>query len=230
MCASNILVIAIILTVTVSAFHGSRGCSSSRLVGPVRRDKVRILKLGGATEGKGDDLEAQVALLEKERLESFLEKKTRVWEGTWEILKRKAQVPSERYSATEVVHLIMSSMRESDSPQLDHGPAVILSFAFENGALANSKMDPSGLGSFLRGRYDSLLDWRRYEIVDTQKVTSAVDNDLLERCAITVKVSGWGSLLGSLSADGATDDDGVYEFSMVRANKKWLVDVIVKRS
>ena len=123
----------------------------------------------------------------------------------------------------------MASLRESDSPQLDHGPAVILSFAFGDGALAKSKMDPSGLGTFLRSRYDSLLDWRSYEIIDTQE-TTAITEDVFERCNVKVKVKGWGTILGSLTDESrVTDDEGVYEFSMVWVNRNWLVDVIVKK-
>ena len=73
-------------------------------------------------------------------------------------------------------------------------------------------MDPSGLGSFLRSRYSTLLDWRRYEIEETQEVTN--ENDLFERCTVRVKVNGWG-FLGSLGS-GEEDDEDLYEFSMVQ--------------
>ena len=227
-----LLACALIVSRRVDAFRWTRALTTSRSIFTLSRDSAQgaplpCSALCSASEGRGEDLDARVALLEQERLESFLEKKTRAWEGNWDILKRKSQVPSEEYGATDVVDVIMTSLRESDSPQLDHGPAVILSFACENGALADSNMDPSGLGSFLRSRYSTLLDWRRYEIEETQEVTN--ENDLFERCTVRVKVSGWGFLLGSLGS-GEEDDEDLYEFSMVQEKKNWLVDVIVKRS
>ena len=228
MWALQLLLPACVLIISrrVDAFRWTRALTTSRSIFTSGRDSAQGAPLP-CSAGRGEDVDACVALLEQERLESFLEKKNRAWEGNWDVLKRKSQVPSEDYCATDVVDLIMTSLRESDSPQLDHGPAVILSFAFENGALADSNMDPSGLGSFLRSRYSTLLDWRRYEIEETQEVTN--ENDLFERCTVRVKVSGWGSLLGSLGS-GEEDDEGLYEFSMVQEKKNWLVDVIVKRS
>ena len=95
MWASYLFTLTIFLTINkvVVAYYFSSTWKSSK-ISHVIGDKAQISKLRAGSLEKGDDVEVQVGLLEKERLECFLQKKTRAWEGNWEVLKRKGQVPS----------------------------------------------------------------------------------------------------------------------------------------
>lgn len=176
--------------------------------------------------------QAEIAKLEKDRLDSYLEKKIRPWEGSLDILERRKQVPSEEFTkSTDVVNVIMAAFGEMDCPQLDHGAAVALSFASPAGTIANSGLDPSGYGSFLRVSQSSLLDWRKWSIVKTTRSEEPPSQgDQAIRETIRVNVKGWGSIIGGMDGN---DDEGVFDFLMVREGDLdlgglWLLDVILR--
>lgn len=170
--------------------------------------------------------EARIQALERERRDAFLERKVRPWEGSYEILARRKQVPSIDYAKADVVNVIMAAFGEMDCPQLDHGAAVALSFAAPAGTLANSGLDPAAYGRFLRASHASLLDWRSWRITESRE--EPIDDAQGIRETVKVQVSGWGSIIGG---DGG-DDEGTYDFHLYRAalDGIWLLDVILRDS
>ncbi len=180
-------------------------------------------------ERKPTDSEREAIIqLEKERRDAYLMKKVRPWEGNYDILIRRKQVPSIEYTkAADVVHIIMSAFGEMDCPQLDHGAAVALSFASPGGTLANSGLDPAAYGRFLRASHASLIDWRNWRVVKSEECST--DDVHVKREIIEVQVRGWGSVIGG---DDGNDDEGAYYFHLNKNSLEgiWLLDVILKKN
>jgi hypothetical protein len=195
----------------------------------LRNSQSTFTSLGGSLGGdSSSSKEEQIASLGKERLESYLNQQVRPWDGNWDILKRKREVPSDEYTKSQdVVSVIMNALGETDSPQLDHGAAVVLSFSSPKGALAKSTLCPSAYGKFMRDKHESLLNTRKWEVLEVRPKSDS--SDVEEREIVQVKAYGWGSILSS----NAEDDEGVYDFHMSRESPsvggQWLVDVILRR-
>lgn len=213
-----------IVVFVILLLHGGAGL----MTGPYRKGRITARYEREPTASE----QAEIAKLEADRRDAYMEKKIRPWEGSFEILERRKQVPSDEYSkSTDVVNVIMTALGEMDCPQLDHGAAVALSFASPAGTLANSGLDPAGYGSFLRRTYGSILDWRKWQIIETSD-TPPQDGQTTARETVRVAVRGWGSIIGGM--DEANDDEGIFDFLMVREGDQnlgglWLLDVILRR-
>jgi len=151
-------------------------------------------------------------------VEAYLSGKARKWRGSWDILPRRKQVPSPEYSSKDVVVTILKALKNSDDPQLDHGPAVVLSFASPQGTLKESNLDPSDYGRFLRDPshgYLPLVDFKEAELLEELKLGETSKKQ-------RVRVRGWGSLGG-----GTTVGDSYFDFFLSKPTDTWLVDVIL---
>jgi hypothetical protein len=149
-------------------------------------------------------------------VEAYLSGKARKWRGTWDILPRRKQVPLPEYSSKDVVMTILKALKNSDDPQLDHGPAVVLSFASPQGTLKESNLDPSDYGRFLRDPshgYLALIDFKEAELLEETKL-----GETSRRQRVCVR--GWGSLGG----DSAYQ---LFDFFLSKPTDTWLVDVIL---
>ena len=213
------------IVVFVVLLHGG---AEGLMTGPYRKARITARYEREPTASE----QAEIAKLEADRRDAYMEKKIRPWEGSFEILERRKQVPSDEYTkSTDVVNVIMTALGEMDCPQLDHGAAVALSFASPAGTLADSGLDPAGYGSFLRRTYGSLLDWRKWQIIETSDMPPQ-DGHTTARETVRVAVRGWGSIIGGM--DEANDDEGIFDFLMVREGDQnlgglWLLDVILRR-
>ena len=66
-------------------------------------------------------------------------------------------MPLAKYSAKEVMNILLEALQSNDDPQLDNGAAVVLMFATSDGTLNESGLSPSQYGKFLREQYPTLI-------------------------------------------------------------------------
>jgi hypothetical protein len=155
-------------------------------------------------------------------MEAFLEGKAPLrWRGTKVILKRRGQVPDPRYTARDVVKVILSAMESNDDPQIDHGCCVALEFKSPNGLLSEGGLDPAQYGHFLRTtEYSSLLDFKSVEFIG--EPIELTDSLSVKQ---DVRIVPWGGSTGKGSDVHKTE---LFSFFLSRVGDVWLLDMILK--
>ena len=162
-------------------------------------------------DGSADD-----GAVDENELKAFLEGKPRAWTGDKNIVKRKLQYPREDYAGHEVLRIILNALKNNDDPQLDHGALVVLEFAC--GKLQDSKLNPSELGSVIRGKWEELIDHKKAEFKD------AVEDATGTKVKQTVDIYAWESLSLTASSKAITS----FDFFLELSGGCWRLDDIVK--
>lgn len=150
------------------------------------------------------------------QMQSFLKgDSNEPWRGSRDVLKRKKQWPQPEYSPQQVIRKVLNALQINDDPQLDHGCCVLLEFKSPNGVLAQSGLDPTGYGRYLRSTdYSLLLDYNDAELIG-EPIQGKDSLSLIQRVA----VKGW-TLNGQR-------EERKFDFFLKFANNTWLIDTMV---